>query len=144
MRMTLSEPGVESRKASMRPLTRFAWLALAYNIAVILWGAYVRPPIGSRLRKPLAIVQWHCSTEGAPGTNDHRVYASFDQWSGDFNVSSLLVWCWRKTSKATGHAAHHCCNRASFSNEALLGPYWCCSSTSLKTVACECFFLYAF
>jgi hypothetical protein len=40
--MTLSEPGVESRKASVRPLARFAWLTLAYNIAVILWGAYVR------------------------------------------------------------------------------------------------------
>ena len=36
--MTLSEP-VKNRKLSMRPLTRFAWLTLAYNIAVILWGA---------------------------------------------------------------------------------------------------------
>jgi hypothetical protein len=26
----------------MRPLARFAWLTLAYNIAVMLWGAYVR------------------------------------------------------------------------------------------------------
>lgn len=26
----------------MRPLTRFAWFVLAYNVAVIIWGAYVR------------------------------------------------------------------------------------------------------
>jgi heme a synthase len=26
----------------MRPLTRFAWFVLAYNVAVIAWGAYVR------------------------------------------------------------------------------------------------------
>src|SRR5258706_4611952 len=26
----------------MQPVARFAWLALAYNIAVMVWGAYVR------------------------------------------------------------------------------------------------------
>ena len=26
----------------MQPLARFAWLTLAYNVAVIVWGAYVR------------------------------------------------------------------------------------------------------
>ena len=32
MRITLSESGVKSRKASMRPLTRFAWLNNFYKM----------------------------------------------------------------------------------------------------------------
>jgi len=26
----------------MQPVARFAWLTLSYNVAVIVWGAYVR------------------------------------------------------------------------------------------------------
>src|SRR5262249_41187531 len=29
-------------KSGLSPLARFAWFVVAYNIAVILWGAYVR------------------------------------------------------------------------------------------------------
>src|SRR5258708_22499382 len=42
MGMNVSEHAVASPETSTRPLARFAWLTLAYNTAVILWGAYVR------------------------------------------------------------------------------------------------------
>jgi len=40
--MNISEDVVASSDAWLRPLRRFAWLTLAYHVAVILWGAYVR------------------------------------------------------------------------------------------------------
>jgi heme a synthase len=122
MRMTLSESGVESRKASTRPLVRFAWLTLVYNIAVILWGAYVRATgsgAGCGNRWPL------CNGTVLPRTPQaqtiieftHRLTSAF----AVVLVSSLLVWCWRKRAK--GHWARYSSLAATLLlfNEALLG-----------------------
>jgi len=120
--MTLSKSGVESRKASMRPLTRFAWLTLAYNIAVILWGAYVRASgsgAGCGNRWPL------CNGTVLPRTPQAQTIIEFTHrlTSGlaIVMVSSLLVWCWRKTSK--GDRARYSSLTAILLlfNEALLG-----------------------
>lgn len=98
--MTLSEPGVERRKSSVRPLTRFAWLTLAYNIAVILWGAYVRATgsgAGCGNHWPL------CNGSVLPRMPQAQTIIEFTHrlTSGlaVLMVSSLLVWCWQKTSK---------------------------------------------
>jgi hypothetical protein len=80
-------------------LARFAWLTLAYNIVVILWGAYVRAT-GSGAscgnRWPL------CNGAVLPRTPQAQTIIEFTHrlTSGlaVVMVSSLLVWCWRKTS----------------------------------------------
>jgi len=120
--MTLSEPGVESRKASMRPLTRFAWLALAYNIAVILWGAYVRATgsgAGCGNRWPL------CNGTVLPRAPQVQTIIEFTHrlTSGlaILMVSSLLVWCWRKTSKGDWARRSSLLAIVLLFNEALLG-----------------------
>lgn len=120
--MTLSELGVESRKASMRSLTRFAWLTLAYNIAVILWGAYVRAT-GSGAscgnRWPL------CNGTVLPRTPQAQTIIEFTHrlTSGlaIVMVSSLLVWCWRKTSKGDWARYSSVLAILLLFNEALLG-----------------------
>ena len=120
--MTLSEPGVESRKASIRPLARFAWFTLAYNIAVILWGAYVRATgsgAGCGNRWPL------CNGTVLPRTPQAQTIIEFTHrlTSGlaIVMVSSLLVWCWRKTSKGDWVRYSSVLAMVLLFNEALLG-----------------------
>jgi heme A synthase len=36
---------------------KYAWAVLFYNLAVILWGAFVRATGSGRMRRPLAFVQ---------------------------------------------------------------------------------------
>jgi heme a synthase len=122
MRMTLSEPGRESPKASMRSLTRFAWLTLVYNIAVILWGAYVRATgsgAGCGNRWPL------CNGTVLPRTPQAQTIIEFTHrlTSGltILMVSSLLVWCWRKTSKGDWARWSSVLAILLLFNEALLG-----------------------
>jgi cytochrome c oxidase assembly protein subunit 15 len=122
MRMTLSEPGVKTRKASMPPLTRFAWLTLAYNITVILWGAYVRATgsgAGCGNRWPL------CNGTVLPRTPTAQTIIEFTHrlTSGlaILMVSSLLVWCWRKTSKGDWVRYSSLLAILFLFNEALLG-----------------------
>lgn len=100
MRMNVPEHVVATPGASTRPLVRFAWLTLAYNIAVILWGAYVRATgsgAGCGNRWPL------CNGAILPRTPQAQTIIEFTHrlTSGlaVIMVSSLLVWCWRKTSK---------------------------------------------
>lgn len=120
--MTSSEPGVQSRKASMRPLTRFAWLTLVYNIAVILWGAYVRATgsgAGCGNRWPL------CNGTVLPRTAQAQTIIEFTHrlTSGlaILMVSSLLVWCWRKTAKGDWVRYSSLVAILLLLNEALLG-----------------------
>src|SRR6267142_3196549 len=122
MRMILSEPGVENRKASMRSLTRFAWLTLAYNIAVILWGAYVRATgsgAGCGNRWPL------CNGTVLPRTSQAQTIIEFTHrlTSGlaILMVASLLVWCRRKTSKGDWARRSSALALLLLFNEALLG-----------------------
>jgi len=100
MRMNVSEHAVTSTEASIRPLARFAWLTLAYNIAVILWGAYVRATgsgAGCGNHWPL------CNGAVLPSTPQSQTIIEFTHrlTSGLAVVmaSALLLWCWRQTSK---------------------------------------------
>ena len=85
---------------STRSLARFAWFTLAYNIAVILWGAYVRATgagAGCGNHWPL------CNGAVLPQTPQAQTIIEFTHrvTSGValIMVSSLVVWCWRRTSK---------------------------------------------
>ena len=120
--MTLSESGMESRKASLRSLARFAWLTLAYNIAVILWGAYVRATgsgAGCGNRWPL------CNGTILPRTPYAQTIIEFTHrlTSGlaILIVSSLVVWCWRKTEKGDWVRYSSSVALLLLFNEALLG-----------------------
>lgn len=122
MRMTLSEPGVESRKESTRLLARFAWLTLAYNIGVILWGAYVRATgsgAGCGNHWPL------CNGVVLPRTPQTQTIIEFTHRLTSalalVLVSSLLVWCWRKSSKGDWVRYSSLAALLLLFNEALLG-----------------------
>lgn len=98
--MNVSEHFGVSTEASGSPLARFAWLTLAYNIAVILWGAYVRATgsgAGCGNRWPL------CNGTVLPRSPQAQTIIEFTHrlTSGlaVVMVFSLLIWCWRKTSK---------------------------------------------
>lgn len=120
--MILSKLGVKSYKTPMRPLARFAWLTLAYNIAVILWGAYVRATgsgAGCGNRWPL------CNGTVLPRTPQAETIIEFTHrlTSGlaIVLVSSLLVWCWRKTSKGDWARYSSVAAMLLLLNEAMLG-----------------------
>jgi len=120
--MNVSEhPGANSKIAT-RSLALFAWLTLAYNIAVVLWGAYVRATgsgAGCGNRWPL------CNGAVLPRMPQAQTIIEFTHRLTSalavVLVSSLLVWCWRKTSKGRlGTLLIASSTPASF-NEALLG-----------------------
>ena len=97
--MNVSEHAVATPEASTRPFVRFAWITLAYNIAVIFWGAYVRATgsgAGCGNRWPL------CNGTVLPRTPQAQTIIEFTHRLTSalavVMVSSLLVWCWRKTS----------------------------------------------
>jgi cytochrome c oxidase assembly protein subunit 15 len=120
--MTLSEPGVESRKESTRLLARFAWLTLAYNIGVILWGAYVRATgsgAGCGNHWPL------CNGTVLPRTPQTQTIIEFTHRLTSalalVLVSSLFVWCWRKSSKGDWVRYSSLAALLLLFNEALLG-----------------------
>src|SRR6266850_7893681 len=81
-------------------LARFARFVVAYNITVIVWGAYVRATgsgAGCGSHWPL------CNGEFLPTTPQtqtvieftHRVTSSVSL----VLVAILLIWCWRRTAK---------------------------------------------
>jgi heme a synthase len=108
--------------SAVKPVARLAWLIVAYNIAVILWGAYVRASgsgAGCGSRWPL------CNGEILPSATQlqtaiefiHRVTSAFSI----VIVSFLVVWCWRRTSKGDWPRYSAVCGIILLFNEALLG-----------------------
>ena len=88
----------------MAPLARFGWGVLAYNLAVILWGAYVRASgsgAGCGAHWPL------CNGEVIPRspTVETLIEYSHRLTSGIalVGVAALLVWTWRRVPR--GHQA---------------------------------------
>jgi heme a synthase len=81
-------------------LARFAWFVVAYNIIVIVWGAYVRATgsgAGCGSHWPL------CNGEFLPTTPQTQTVIEFSHrvTSGLslVFVTILLIWCWRRTAK---------------------------------------------
>ena len=104
------------------PLARFAWFVVAYNIAVILWGAYVRATgsgAGCGSHWPL------CNGEILPTSTQtqtlieftHRVTSGLSL----VLVSVLLIWCWRRTAKGDWPRYSAIAAAVLLVNEAILG-----------------------
>ena len=84
----------------MSALRRFAWLVLAYNIVVILWGAYVRATgsgAGCGSHWPL------CNGEIIPRGASLTTLVEFSHRASSglalIAVVALLVWTWRARPK---------------------------------------------
>src|ERR1700736_3061799 len=82
-------------------LNRFAWFTLAYNVAVVLWGAYVRATgsgAGCGRRGPL------CNRGFLPAIPQTQTVIEFPRrvTSGRslVLVATLLIWCSRPTAKS--------------------------------------------
>ena len=106
----------------LQPVARFAWLTLAYNIFVILWGAYVRATgsgAGCGNRWPL------CSGDGLSKTPQAQTVIEFMHRATSglalVMVMVLLFWCWRRTSKGDWPRYTALCAVILMFNEALLG-----------------------
>ncbi len=108
--------------SELKPVARLAWLSVAYNIAVILWGAYVRASgsgAGCGSRWPL------CNGEILPSITQSRTLIEFmHRVTSAFSlvvVSFLVVWCWLRTSKGDWSRYPAVCGLLFLFNEALLG-----------------------
>jgi cytochrome c oxidase assembly protein subunit 15 len=122
---TFSPPTIllsNSRARGISHVARFAWTALYWNVAVVLWGAYVRATgsgAGCGNRWPL------CDGDvvGASAKGQtiiefmHRITSVISL----LMVIGLVVWCWRVTK--TGDWARYSAVLAAvfLANEALLG-----------------------
>jgi len=106
----------------MQPVARFAWLTLAYNVAVIVWGAFVRATgsgAGCGNHWPL------CNGNILPRAPQLQTVIEFVHRVTSVlalvMVASLLVWCWRKTSKGDWPRYSTLLAIILLLNEALLG-----------------------
>ena len=111
-----------SRPGEMPQVARFAWTALYWNVAVVLWGAYVRATgsgAGCGNRWPL------CDGDvvGASANGQtiveltHRITSVISL----LVVTGLVVWCWRVTKKGDWARYSAVLTAALLANEALLG-----------------------
>ena len=94
-----SDPAI-TLKLHGQPVAGFAWTTLAFNIAVILWGAYVRATgsgAGCGNHWPL------CNGNVLPKTPQVQTLIEFTHRVSSglafISVVALFVWCWRQTLK---------------------------------------------
>src|SRR5262245_6695479 len=104
------------------PLSRFAWFTLAYNIAVVLWGAYVRATgsgAGCGSHWPL------CNGEFLPLTSRTQTLIEFTHRATSglslLLVTILLIWSRRRTAKGDRPRYSAAVAAILLFNEALLG-----------------------
>lgn len=109
-------------KSGLNPLALFAWFVVAYNIAVILWGAYVRATgsgAGCGRNWPL------CNGETLPIHAQVQTLIEFTHRASSglslALVSILLIWCWRRTRKGEWPRYSAVAAAALLFSEALLG-----------------------
>ena len=116
--ISLSHP----RPGEMSQVARFAWTVLYWNVAVVLWGAYVRATgsgAGCGNRWPL------CEGDVVGASANGQTFVEFTHRITSaislLMVTGLVVWCWRVTKKGDW-ARHSAVFAAAFlANEALLG-----------------------
>jgi heme a synthase len=109
-------------KTGPTPVGRFAWFVVVYNIAVILWGAYVRATgsgAGCGSHWPL------CNGEVLPATSQIQTAIEFTHrvTSGLSLVlmGILLLWCLRRTAKGDWPRYSAIAATVLLLNEAFLG-----------------------
>src|ERR1035437_4905649 len=114
--------GDSSRQDSHRKLGAFAWVTLAYNVTVILWGAYVRVTgsgAGSGNHWPL------CNGEVIPRAQHIQTLIEFTHRvsSGIALLTVVCLWIWTHLAMPRKHPARYAGTAAVLLiiNEALLG-----------------------
>ncbi len=111
-----------SRPGEMPQIARFAWTALYWNVAVVLWGAYVRATgsgAGCGNRWPLCdgdVVGASANLQTIVELT-HRITSVISL----LVVTGLVVWCWRVTKKDDWARYSAVLAAALLANEALLG-----------------------
>jgi cytochrome c oxidase assembly protein subunit 15 len=112
----------EAAESRVQLVARFAWITLVYNIAVILWGAYVRVTgsgAGCGNHWPL------CNGDVVPQNPQMQTLVEFAHRSTSglalVMVFTLLVWCLRKTVKGDWPRYSAVLVSVLLLNEALLG-----------------------
>jgi cytochrome c oxidase assembly protein subunit 15 len=111
-----------SRPGEISQVARFAWTALYWNVAVVLWGAYVRATgsgAGCGSRWPLcdgAVVGARANGQTIVEFT-HRITSVISL----LMVTGLVVWCWRVTKKGDWARYSAVLAAALLANEALLG-----------------------
>ena len=115
-------PSNPRARREMSHVSRLAWAALYWNVAVVLWGAYVRATgsgAGCGNRWPLC----HGDVVGASANGQtiieftHRITSVISL----LLVSGLAVRCWRVTKKGDWARYSAVLAAAFLANEALLG-----------------------
>src|SRR5215470_6693857 len=103
-------------------LSHFAWFTLAYNVAVVLWGAYVRATgsgAGCGSHWPL------CNGEFLPVTSQAQTLIEFTHRATSglslVLVATLLIWSWRHTARGEFPRYSAAAAAILLFNEALLG-----------------------
>src|SRR6266851_4454971 len=103
-------------------IARFAWTALYWNVAVVLWGAYVRATgsgAGCGNRWPL------CDGDVVGASANGQTIVEFTHRITSLIslllVTGLVVWCWRVTKKGDWARYSVVLAAALLANEALLG-----------------------
>ena len=111
-----------SRPGGMSQVARLAWTALYWNVAVVLWGAYVRATSsGAGCGNKWPLCDGDVVGASANGQTivefTHRITSVISL----LVVTGLAVWCWRVTKK--GEWARYSAVLAAIflANEALLG-----------------------
>lgn len=111
-----------SRAHEISHAARFAWTALYWNVAVVLWGAYVRATgsgAGCGNRWPLC--DGDVVGAGAKAQTivefTHRMTSAISL----LMVTGLVIWCWRETRKGDWARYSAALAGAFLANEALLG-----------------------
>ena len=97
-------PPISDNHLVTKNLARFAWLVLALNVGVILWGAYVRATgsgAGCGAHWPL------CNGEVVPRTPDARMLVEFSHRlsSGMALAAVFALFVWARRILAPGHPA---------------------------------------
>ncbi len=107
-------------KIGPAPLAHFAWFVVAYNVAVIAWGAYVRATgsgAGCGSHWPLCNGGYLPMTSQAVIEFSHRVTSGLSL----VFVAVLLIFCWRRTAKGDWSRYSAVAAAVLLLNEALLG-----------------------
>ncbi len=104
------------------PLARFAWATLGCNVAVVLWGAYVRATgsgAGCGNKWPLC----NGDVVGTSASAHTIIEFTHRATSGIalLMVAGLLIWCWRATSQRDWARYSAVLATVFMADEALLG-----------------------
>ena len=106
----------------MPPIARFAWATLACNVAVVLWGAYVRATgSGAGCGNKWPVCGGTVLGASARAQTIIEFTHRFTSGIALLMVGMLLVWCWRATTKRDWARYAAILAAVFLANEALLG-----------------------